>query len=191
MIVLLLGMLFFFSAHSVRIVADDWRERQRTRLGEQRWKGLYSVVSLVGLALMVWGYGETRMAADLWTPPLWARHIAVLLTLPAFVLIVAAYVPGSHLRSALGHPMLAGIKLWALAHLLANGRPGDLLLFGAFLVWSVVAFAAARRRDRAAQRPAPAGSFKGDALVLLVGLVAWGAFAAVGHLRLIGVAPLG
>ncbi|MCB1916941.1 MAG: NnrU family protein [Rhodocyclaceae bacterium] len=188
---MLLGMSIFFGAHSVRIFAAPWRERQLAKLGPIAWKGAYSLVSLLGLLLMVWGYGETRGEAELWSPPQAMRHIAILLTLPAFVLVVAAYLPRNHLRTALGHPMLAGVKLWALAHLLANGRAGDIVLFGAFLLWSVVAFAAARRRDRTAGRPKAEGSFKGDALALTVGLVAWAAFAMVGHMRLIGVAPLG
>ncbi|MCB1888055.1 MAG: NnrU family protein [Rhodocyclaceae bacterium] len=191
MTLLLVGILLFFSAHSVRIVADPWRTRQIARIGAMPWKGAYALISLAGLALMIWGYGETRAAAELWSPPVWARHIAVLLTLPAFVLIVAAYLPGSHFRASLGHPMLAGVKLWALAHLLANGRPGDLVLFGTFLLWAIVAFVAARRRDRLAAAPRPEGSFKGDTLALVVGLVAWALFAALGHARLIGVSPLG
>ncbi len=191
MIILLVGMLLFFSAHSVRIVADPWRTRQIARLGKATWKGAYALISLAGLGLMIWGYGETRGAAELWAPPVWARHIAVLLTLPAFVLIGSAYLPGSHFRAGLGHPMLAGVKLWAMAHLLANGRPGDLVPFGGFLLWAIIAFIAARRRDRLAATRRPGGSFKGDTLALVVGLVAWALFAALGHARLIGVSPLG
>ena len=188
---MLLGMVIFFGAHSIRIVAGRWRDRQVARLGPLAWKGAYSLVSLLGLGLMIWGYGETRSGPALWSPPEAMRHVAILLTLPAFVLVVAAYLPRSHFRAALGHPMLAGVKLWALAHLLANGRVGDIVLFGAFLLWSIAAFAAARRRDRVTGGPRVDGSFKGDALALTVGLVAWAAFAMVGHIRLIGVAPLG
>ncbi|MEK7736649.1 MAG: NnrU family protein [Pseudomonadota bacterium] len=191
MTILLLGLLVFFSVHSVRIVADGWRSRQIARLGESRWKGLYSLASLAGLVLIVWGYGLARTAPELWIPPLWTRHLAALLTLPAFVLLTAAYVPGSRIKAAIGHPMLAGVKLWALAHLLANGRPGDVLLFGALLAWSVIAFIAARRRDRTAGTHYAPGSASGDALVVAVGLSAWALFAFYGHAWLIGVRPFG
>ncbi len=191
MTILLLGLLIFFSAHSVRIVADGWRSRQLARLGENRWKGLYTLVSLAGLGLIVWGYGFTRAAPELWNQPVWTRHLAALLTLPAFVLLTAAYVPGSRIKAAIGHPMLAGVKLWALAHLLANGRPGDVLLFGAFLGWSVIAFISSRRRDRAAGVRTAPGNASGDALVVAVGLSAWVLFAFYGHAWMIGARPFG
>jgi len=191
MTLLLLGLMLFFSAHSVRIVADGWRTRQIARLGENRWKGLYTLVSLVGLGLIGWGYGLTSTAPELWNPPVWTRHLAALLTLPAFVLLTAAYVPGSRIKALIGHPMLAGVKLWAFAHLIANGRPGDVLLFGAFLAWSVIAFIVAHRRDRAVGTHYAPGSASGDALVLGTGLSAWALFAFYGHAWLIGVRPFG
>lgn len=192
MMYLVVGLLIFLGAHSIHIVAVGWRTRQLARFGEQGWKGIYSIVSLIGFALLVWGYGQTRAApVDLWQPPLWARDIAALLTLISFVLLAAAYVPGNRIKAALGHPMLAGTKLWAFAHLIANGRLGDLLLFGAFLAWSVAGFIAARRRDCSAGTRYPAAGLARDALVLSVGVLAWGAFAFWGHLWLIGVAPFG
>lgn len=191
MTILLLGLLVFFSVHSVRIAADGWRIRQIARLGENRWKGLYSLASLAGLVLIVWGYGLTRAAPELWNQPVWTRHLAALLTLPAFVLLTAAYVPGSRIKAAIGHPMLAGVKLWAFAHLIANSRPGDVLLFGAFLVWSVIAFVSSRRRDRAAGTTPVPGTVSGDGLVIAIGLVAWALFAFYGHAWLIGVRPFG
>lgn len=191
MTILLLGILLFFSVHSVRIVAEGWRTRRIARLGENRWKGLYSLASLAGLALMVWGYGMTRTAPELWNLPVWTRHLAALLTLPAFVLLVATYVPGSRIKALIGHPMLAGVKLWAFAHLLANSRPGDVLLFGAFLAWAVIAFIAARRRDRAAGTRYAPGTVAGDVLVVAIGLGAWALFAFYGHAWLIGVRPFG
>lgn len=190
MTLLILGLLIFLGVHSVRIVADDWRTRQIARLGLMRWKGIYAAASLLGFVLIVWGYAQARMEpVVLWIPPLWGRHLAALLTLPAFILVVAAYVPGNHLRAALGHPMLAGVKLWALAHLLATGLLSSLVLFGSFLVWAVVDFAASRRRDRAAGvRPAP-GTLRGDAIAVVVGAVAWFVFARHLHATLIGVQP--
>lgn len=190
MTLLILGLLIFLGVHSVRIVADDWRTRQIARLGLMRWKGIYAAASLLGFVLIVWGYAQARMEpVVLWIPPLWGRHLAALLTLPAFILVVAAYVPGNHLRAALGHPMLAGVKLWALAHLLATGLLSSLVLFGSFLAWAVVDFAVSRRRDRAAGvRPAP-GTLRGDAIAVVVGAVAWFVFARHLHATLIGVQP--
>src|SRR5438105_15400683 len=132
MAVLILGLILFLGAHSVRIVADDWRARQIARLGAGPWKGLYTLVSIGGFVAIVYGYGMTRAApVDLWAPPFWTYHATIALTVPAFVLLAAAYVPRNHLKAWLGHPMLAGTKLWALAHLLSNGRLGDIALFGA------------------------------------------------------------
>ena len=140
---------------------------------------------------MIWGYGDSRAAAELWAPPRWTRHLAALLTLPALVLVVAAYVPANRLRAALGHPMLVGVKLWALAHLLSNARAGDVLLFGAFLGWAVIAFVAARKRDRRDRTVRPGGGLAGDVAVIAIGLAAWAGFAMWGHAALIGVRPFG
>lgn len=191
MTALLAGMLLFFVPHSLRIVADPWRARQIARLGEQKWKAAFALISLAGFALMVWGYGATRTAPELWSLPVWTRHLAALLTLPAFILIVAAYVRGNHFKSTLGHPMLAGTVLWALAHLLTNARPGDLLLFGGFFIWGTIAFVASRRRDRRAGTGYPPGTGGRDALVTAIGIGAWAGFAAFGHAWLIGMRPFG
>jgi uncharacterized membrane protein len=189
---LCLGLLFFLGPHAVRMMAEDWRRRQIERLGEKRWKGVVSLLSLLGLVLIVVGYGQARSdAGDLWAVPLWTRHVAALMTLPAFVLIAAAHVPGSRLKSRLGHPMLLGTALWSLAHLLANARWADLLLFGSFLIWSGPAFRAARQRDRR-DRVGRAEELAGrDALTALSGLVAWVVFALWLHPMLIGVRPFG
>lgn len=189
MTTLLLGMLIFFAAHSVRIVAEGWRNAQVARLGEQAWKGVIGLFSLAGFALMVWGYGETRAMPDLWSPPVWTRHLASLLTLPAFVLLVAAYLPGTRIKAAVGHPMVIGVMLWAFAHLLSNGRAGDLLLFGVFLIWALIDFLSARRRDRLAGTRYAAGPWLRDLAAVAIGMVAWALFARWGHAWLIGVAP--
>ena len=189
---LILGLIVFLGAHSVRIVADRWRSAQIARLGENAWKGLYSLVSAVGLGLIVWGYGQTRMApVDLWMPPVWTRHLASLLTLAAFVLLAAAYVPGTRIKGAVHHPMVIGVKVWALAHLLANGRLGDLVLFGAFLAWAVLDFRAARARDRASGTHYPGGRWDRDVVAVAAGVAGWGAFAFWLHGWLIGVRPFG
>jgi uncharacterized membrane protein len=190
---LILGLTLFLAIHSVRIFADDWRTRTIARVGEGAWKGAYSLLSLAGFALLVWGYGQARIAGIgsmvLYDPPVFTRHIAGLLMLVSLVLIAAAYVPGNHFKAALGHPMLLGIKLWAVAHLLANGRLADVILFGAFLAWAVADFVAARRRDRAARTVYPVGQTMRTALTVAAGAGAWVALVLGLHLWLIGVPP--
>lgn len=190
MSVLVLGLLVFLGVHSTRIVADGWRAQQINRLGERPWKGRYALASLAGFALLLWGFGLARAQPwVVWSPPHWTHHVAALGVLVAFVLLVAAYVPGTRIKQALGHPMLAGVKVWALAHLLANGTLADIVLFGSFLAWSVAAFVAARRRDRAGAISYPASGFSRDVLAVVIGVAAWAWFAHVGHRWLIGVDP--
>ena len=142
--------------------------------------------------LIVWGYGVARGApVVLFSPPVWAKHVAALLTIPAFILLVAAYVPGTRIKRAVGHPMVEGVKVWAFAHLLANGTLADVVLFGAFLVWAIVDYIAARRRDRAAGTVYVVGPITRDMVAVVVGLVAWAAFAFWLHTVLIGVRPFG
>jgi uncharacterized membrane protein len=192
MTLLILGLVLFLGVHSVRIVAEDWRRATRARIGEGAWKGLYSLLSLAGLVLIVWGYGEARQAPQvLWATPVWVRHLASLLTLLAFVLLAAAYVPGNHLKSRLHHPMVLAVKAWALAHLLANNTLADLLLFGTFLVWAVLDFRAARARDRAEGTVYLHGHAARTAITVLVGVVAWAVFAFWAHAALFGVRPFG
>jgi uncharacterized membrane protein len=192
MAVLILGLVLFLGAHSVRIFANDWRSRQMARLGEKGWKGLYALVSIAGFALIVWGFGLARQQPVLlYVPPMWLRHLNALFTLIAFILVVAAYVPGNHFKAKLGHPMLAGVKTWAFGHLLATGMLHDVVLFGAFLLWAVVDFISSRRRDRAAGVSYPAGTVKGDVIAVVAGLVLWAIFAFWLHGWLIGVKPMG
>ncbi|MDO9242321.1 MAG: NnrU family protein [Rhodocyclaceae bacterium] len=189
---LILGLVLFLGIHSVRIFANDWRDAQVARMGELRWRGVYALFAIAGLALIIWGYGLAR--ADpvvLWLPPAWTRHLAALLTVPAFILLVAAYLPGSHIKAKIGHPMVAGVKVWALAHLPANGNLADATLFGAFLVWAIADFVSARRRDRIAGRTYPVCCWTRDAAVVVIGLLAWVLFALWGHVWLIGVKPFG
>ncbi|MCX7166314.1 MAG: NnrU family protein [Rhodocyclales bacterium] len=189
---LMLGLLIFLGTHSLRILAPGWRDAQSARMGENGWKGVYSLVSTLGLGLVIWGFGLARIDSPaLWIPPTWTRHLAASLTLPAFILLVAAYLPGSHIKAVVGHPMVAGIKIWALAHLLVNGKLADAVLFGAFLTWAVLDFISARRRDRLAGRSYPVLGWSRDALVIAIGLVAWALFALYGHVWLIGVRPFG
>ena len=192
MIYLVLGLIVFLGVHSVRIFADEWRTAQLARMGEGKWKGIYSGMSLAGLVLLVWGFGQARLnPIVLWSPPQWTHHVAALLTLIAFVLIVAGNLPGTRIKHALGHPMVLGVKVWAFAHLISNGTLADVVLFGSFLIWAVVDFASSRRRDRAAGTVYPDGTAGRDALAIVVGVVAWVAFAFWLHGWLIGVRPLG
>ncbi|TSE29869.1 NnrU protein [Tepidimonas thermarum] len=196
---LVLGLILFLGVHSVRIVADDWRQQTIDRIGLGAWKALYSLLSAVGLVLIVWGYGLARQTpVVLWNPPLGMRHAASLLTLLAFVLLVAAYVPGNALKQRWQHPMVLGVKLWALAHLLANGTLADVLLFGGFLAWAVLDFRAARQRSAATSstddedaedRTTP--STAATVATVVVGVVAWAVFAFWAHTALIGVRPFG
>ena len=190
MIWLILGLVIFFANHSVRIVADDWRTRFIEAKGKLAWRAIYSVFSLVGLGLIIYGYGASR--ADpvfLWNPPLWTRHMAMLLNLLAFFLLAAGNIPRNHLRHNLGHPMYAGIKIWAFAHLAANGRLGDVLLFGCFLVWAIVGFSVSRKRDRKAGVIYEAGTLAGTSMVTIAAIAAYGIFVLFLHQSLIGVSP--
>jgi uncharacterized membrane protein len=193
MAVLILGLVLFLGIHSVRIVADDWRGRQIALRGEGTWKGVYTVVSLIGFALIVWGFGQARLQpVVLWQPlPAGVRHLASLLTLVAFVLLAAAYVPRNGIKARVHHPMILGVKTWALAHLLANHTLADLLLFGSFLVWAVFSFRSARSRDRAQGTRYPAGTAAATAVTVVVGIAAWAAFAFWAHGAWIGVRPFG
>lgn len=192
MTVLLLGLLIFLGGHSVRIVAEPWREAQIARWGPRVWKAAFTLLALLGLVLMVRGYGQARAQTPvLWVPPLWTRHLAALLTAVSFVLFAAAKVPGNHVKAVLGHPMVLGVQLWAVAHLLANGTLAAVVLFGAFLLWSVLDFVSARRRDRVAGTRYLPGRLERDVAAVVAGLVLWGLFAFLLHGWLIGVRPFG
>lgn len=192
MTLLILGLVIFLGVHSTRVFAEGWRTAQVARMGEKGWKAAYSVASLVGFVLLVWGYGQARLEpVPLWTPSIGMRHLASLLTVLSFILLAAAYVPGNGIKARIGHPMVVGVKVWALSHLLANHTLADLLLFGGFLVWAVLSFRAARGRDRAAGTVRPRGSTAATAITVAVGLGAWMAFAMWLHEPLIGVRPFG
>lgn len=191
MTLLIVGLLIFLGVHSLRIFADDWRARQRKRLGNAGWKGLVAAVSLMGFVLICYGFGLARQQPILlYVPPVALGHLNALFTLVAFVLLIAAYVPRNHFKATLGHPMLLAVQVWALGHLLATGMLHDVVLFGAFLLWALLLFAVSRRRDRVAGITCRAGTVRGDALTLVVGIAFWAAFAFWLHLWLIGVKPI-
>lgn len=192
MSLLVLGLILFLGIHSARVFAEPARQRLIERLGPNGWKGVYSVVSLLGFVLMIQGYGAARLEPQvLWVPPVGMRHAASLLTLVAFVMLAAAYVPRNAIKARLGHPMTLSVKVWALAHLLANGNLADVLLFGGFLVWAVLVFRAARQRDRAQGVQAPPANALATGLTVVGGLAAWAVFAFWAHAALIGVRPFG
>lgn len=189
---LILGLILFLGIHSARVFAEPMRQRFIEQRGPMAWKGLYTVGSLLGFVLMLQGYGQARLEpVVLWVPPVGMRHLAALLTLLSFIVLAAAYVPRNAIKARLGHPMTLAVKIWALAHLLANGNLADVLLFGGFLLWSALVFRAARQRDRL-NPPAPV-EVRSSALLLCVvgGTAAWAAFAFWAHAALIGVRPFG
>ena len=189
---LLAGLILFLGVHSVRMLVDDWRTRMRRTWGTLVWRAGYSLLSLVGFGLIVWGFGLVRQApVQWWIPPVGMRHLAVLLTLPAFVLLAAAYVPGNHIKTRVHHPMVAGVMLWALAHLLVNGNAGHVLLFGSFLFWAVLNYLTTLRRDRRNHENPSVGQTGATGITVALGVAGWMAFTLWLHGSLIGVRPFG
>ena len=190
--VLVVGLLIFLGVHCVRMLAPEWRSKMVQEWGEIPWKAAYAAASLLGFVLICWGFGLARQQPVwLWVPPAATRHLAVLLMLASWILLTAAYVPGNSIKARLHHPMLLGVKVWAMAHLLANGNLAHLLLFGSFLAWSIVCFVSARRRDRAAATVYPAGRLVPTVVTVVVAVLIWAGFAMRLHGMLIGVRVFG
>ena len=190
MTLLIVGLVLFLGIHSVAIVSPAWRDAQVALRGEKTWKGIYTVVSIIGLVLLLYGYGLARQApVELYSPPLWMRHVTALLMLPVFPLLIAAYAPG-RIQAATKHPMLVATKLWAFSHLLANGTLADVLLFGGFLAWAVAERISMKKR---AARPIPGAppSPANDVIAVVVGLAVYALFVFRAHVWLTGVSPLG
>lgn len=192
MLLLILGLILFIGAHSTAIIDAGARERAIARFGMPAWRIAVGLVALAGLVLIVLGYGDARGALDpivLYQPPVWTRHLALLLMLPVFPLLLAAYLPG-RIQRVTRHPMLLAVKVWALAHLLANGMLIDLLLFGSLLIWAVADRISLKHRATPPVPGAAPGRFN-DLIALGGGLVLYVAFLLFLHRWLFGVAPLG
>jgi uncharacterized membrane protein len=188
---LIIGLVLFLGGHAFTMNRAA-RGRLIARIGEGPYKGLYSLVSLAGLVLIIWGYGIYRAAGmtPVWYPPAFMRHVTFLLVLIAFVLVAATYSP-SHIRSWVRHPMISAVILWSLGHILVRGDLGSILLFGAFLVWGILARISMERRAPGDARGSTAIAreprWQADILVAVIGVAAYLAFMIWGHPWLIGV----
>ena len=190
MLTFVIGLLVFLGIHSVSIVTPGWRDGQVSRMGENTWKGLYSLVSLMSFGAMLYGYGIARHAPVMvYVPPPALRYLALLLMVPVFPLLIAAYFPGRVKRWA-GHPMLLAVILWSVAHLSTNGTLADLLLFGGFLVWAVADLIAVSRRAHPRKVPGAPPSAINDVIVVVGGLGLYAFMLLWAHVHLVGVSPL-
>ena len=184
--ILILGLIIFFGVHAISIINEPWRNRMVATLGAGPWKGLYALAALGGFVLLIWGYGLARQDSPVvYVSPFWMRHLAMLLMLPVFPLLLATYLPG-RIKAWVRHPMLVAILCWAFAHLLVNGRLADILLFGAFLLWAVFDLLSLRRREGRPVPAAPVSRFN-DLIALVAGLALYGLFLVWLHGLLIGV----
>ena len=189
MVTLIIGLFIFLGIHSFRIVSERGRAATIQRLGEMRFKGAYSVLALIGLFLVVYGYGDARIDQGLlYAPPPGLRHLALVLVPAGFVLVAAAYVPPGRIKRAVRHPMVLGIALWSLGHLLANGGTADAVLFGAFFVWAVIDYL--NSLGRSVRVPDGRARAVGDVAAVGIGLALSAAFIAGLHQWLVGVSPL-
>lgn len=187
-----LGLVIFFGIHFTQALLPQQRQAAVAKLGANGWKIVYSLISILGFALIIWGYPAAKAAGGwVWYPPVGMRHANSLFTLLAFILLVAAYVPRNHFKAKLGHPMTLSVKVWALGHLLAHGSLAGILLFASFLIWAIVVYKVNRQRDRANNVVTATAALSATLITLVVGLLAWAGFAFWGHLALIGVSPMG
>ena len=189
--IMIIGLAMFFGAHTLTTMRTQ-RAALIARTGEVTYKDVFSLVSLVAIILIGWGFARYRAAGmiDVWDPPRWLRHVNNLLLWPAFICIAAAYIPGD-IKRVLKHPMLVGIKLWAFGHLLANGDLGSIILFGSFLAWAVYDRISLKSRSDAGAPPIPVGGPGNDLIAIAVGLVAYLALAFAFHPVVIGVPVVG
>jgi uncharacterized membrane protein len=189
--IMILGLAIFLGVHLLTMMRGQ-RAALISALGENGYKGLYSLVSLIGLVLIVYGFARYRQGEwiDVWFPPVWARHLAALLVLPAVILVVASYVRGN-IYLKLKHPMLAGVKLWALAHLIANGDLGSIILFGSILAWAVLDRISLKRRTDPGAPPFPVGGTRNDVIAIAAGVALYLALGLWFHPYVIGIPVFG
>jgi uncharacterized membrane protein len=186
MSVLIIGLVLLLGTHSISIVAPAWAERTSEAIGNNVWRSIYSVLALAGLGVTIYGYSLARAELVIfYVPPLWLKYFAIALLFFVFPILLAAFFPG-RIKTALKHPMLVATKLWATAHLLANGARADVILFGAFLVWAAADRISLKRR---AERPLPeaAASPRNDLIAIVAGLGLFAAFVSGLHAWLFGV----
>src|ERR1700686_2069856 len=191
LLVMILGLVLFLGVHTLT-TQRELRARVITSTGEAGYKIGYALVSLLGLVLIVWGFAHYRATGwiDVWHPPTWTKHITVALMLPAVILVVASYIRG-RIYTVLKHPMLAGVKLWAAAHLIANGDLGSIILFGSLLGWAVFDRISLKGRAVPGAPPIPVGGLGNDLIAVAVGIVAYLALAFAFHPVVIGVPVFG
>jgi len=190
MALFLFGLFIFLASHSCRIFAESWRNQIIDRIGEVKWKGLYTIISLIGFIIMVIGYGQARQATlVLWQPNAFLIYIALALNLIAFIFLAGSSPSNNAIRLKLKHPMILGVKVWALAHLLSNGTLVDLILFGSFLIWAVLDFRSARKRPIHISEQAQV-STKATMITIASGVILWAIFIFGLHQYLIGISPL-
>lgn len=192
MTLLVIGLALFIGFHSIRIVSPAGRLALIERFGDKGWKALHSIVSLVALVLLVYGFGEARSDTPvLWYPPIWTRHIALTLMIPAVICLVASALPAGWIRTKTKFPLVLAVKIWALAHLIANGELSSILLFATFLAWGVVLRIALKRAVARGEVTYPVFvSARYDVISIIVGLALWAAMILGLHEWLIGVPPL-
>jgi uncharacterized membrane protein len=186
LLVLVLGLVLFLGPH-VFVTMRPHRQAVVKRFGELPYKGLFAVVSILGLFVIGKGFAmyDTAGPTVLWTPPVWTRHITETLMLPACIFVAAAYIPGN-IKRTLKHPMLVGVKTWAVAHLITNGDVGGIILFGSVLTWAVYDRITLKRRSDSGGPPIPLGGWKNDVAAVIVGIVLYLALAFPFHSMVVG-----
>ncbi|MCE2744499.1 MAG: NnrU family protein [Burkholderiales bacterium] len=190
LLILVAGLALFLGMHAIRIPDDHRRSSMIARIGKNKYRGIYTLVSIVGLVLIVVGYGQARLdPVFVWSPPAAMRHIAALLMLVSFIMLAACYVPTNHIKAKLQHPMTLSVKVWAVAHLIANGTLADIILFGSFLLWAVLLFKTARKRAVPMSFSGNGPTKIGTLMTVVVGVLGWLVFAAWLHVHLIGISP--
>jgi uncharacterized membrane protein len=188
MLIFIIGLILFLGIHSVRVFAPAVRNSQVAARGEKAWKGIYTIISLIGLLVMIRGYGEARLTAPLlYEPQVFLKHVNSLLMLLAFIVLMSGYFPSGKIRAAMKHPMITATKIWALGHLLANGDLASMLLFGGFLAWAVLVRISYKRRGDLGTTVA--GPVSNDLLPVVAGFVLYALFLWKLHVWLIGVTP--